>query len=584
LHLAAHSFLRAFRNKNMGWLLFPAYLVPLLLASPWIATAVFYFAATLRLLGRVRWFGGRMLDDLPTSSQNNVRSVTIVGDRNYRIWCGVFAGISILLGLAYGLVPDSRRLLYAVTSACIGMVVAALYAPFYHDRSEITGYRANAWFRGLGVWTMWALYFDLAPVYMHTPPKGLSSRDETRVSLKRRHVSLSDITEELNIADLDALLAAKTEPQAFFTLDRKVYERETRHVSPPGRRPIIYAAHPHGLSTITAVFGAVFYGPEPMLPDASNVRVAVADIIFTIPIFREFALFGGCISAHPEAMQFNLRGGRDVFVLPGGMLEQAMATFGVLDIVWTRHGFCGMAYEHQASLVPIVAFGESDAYVTFNIAPSFRLRNYRRFGYAFPFAFIGPFPTHVTPVIGVPISATVTHLSDADRHRIERWMVRQKDTVHPPTTQEEEEEQENDSDGDTPLVDIGDVSKSLQFREHIDPTASRMDYYGTGYEREDEDLMRRSSWFIFRNDDTLDDKGFVTLMDRNLDNNNLLRSGHRLGLHRAFYAQWTDLYHCGSMALASLLGTDHAAAAETPGEVLCDLMKRLHRNNPPRQF
>lgn len=566
----------------MGWLLFPTYLAPLVLASPWMGTAVFYFAVALRILGRVPLFGKRRLEDLPRSGQNNVRSRTPKDDRNYRIWCALMLFISMGLVGARWIFPGSQRLFWATISATSGIVVAVFYAPFYHDRSELTGSRASPWFRGLAVWTLFALYFDFAPVYMHTPPNGLSSRDEQRVRMKRNGMRSDEMARELNIIDLDALLTARTEPEAFFTLDRKTYERETHHKSPLERQPIIYAAHPHGLSTITGVFGAVFYGPEPMLPDAANVRVAVADVIFTIPIFREFALFGGCISAHPEAMQFNLRGGRDVFVLPGGMLEQAMATFGMLDIVWTRHGFCGLAYEHQASLVPIVAFGESDTYVTFNMMQSFRMRNYRRFGYAFPYIFVGPFPTHVTPVIGVPISASVTHLSDADRHRVERWMVRHKDTEHPP--RHDGATNSDDSDGDTPLVDVGDVSRSLQFKENVDPTDFRVDYYGSGYEREDEDLMRRSSWFIFRDDDRKDDDGFVTIIDRTLDDHNLLRSGHRLGLQRAFYAQWCDLYHCGAMALVPLLGVAHTAAAEQTGGALEDLLKRLHRNNHPRRF
>lgn len=572
------------------WLFAPAFAFSsLAAASPWLLSFCFYFGVTLRIVGRFDRFSRRVLNDLPPSARNRMRAWSQSQHDRYRLWCIVFVAKSVLLLLLGALWPESVWVQQMVLMACVGAAMACVYAPWYHDCSELTGQRASARFRAWSLWDVWAAYFGLTPLYMHTPPDGLPQRDERRVHLKRHGVPPVAVDVDTNLTDQHAMMRAYHEPWSIFTRSRLEYERAIHHRGPLARRPRIYAMHPHGLSTITSVFGAAFYGSEPMLPDADNVRIAVADLIFTLPVIREFALAAGCVSASRAAMHFNLRGGRDILALPGGTLEQAFSVYGQMDLVWTRHGFCGMAYEHGASLVPIVAFGETDAHVTFDVLRGWRRQNYERFRYAFPFVFAGPFPANLTPVVGVPIGAAVTRMTDAERSRVERWLIRHRDCLYPQprwARSVDDATVDESSAGDTPLTDLGSVSRSLQLEENVDPDQPRSDYYGEGYEREDDDFLRRTSWYVFREDEHKEGGGFTTIIDTALDNDSLLRSGHRLGLQRAFYAQWLDLYHLGRLALcnheAPLSGA--SLSAEEPGESLHQLAARLHRSNPARQF
>lgn len=570
----------------MGWLLLPTYLLPMLAMSPWLGVFVFYFAITLRLLGRVPLFAQHTFTFLRTSSANRLKATTSADDTMYTYWIVSYVGVSVCMVIYFVLFEATPFAILTSVSAPLGAIVAVIYSPWYHDMTEITGERAYERFRQHWFWDLGAAYFNLNPLYFYQPPEGADQRDELLYTLKQSHTRKCEIDEALNLLDAHSLQQAYSEPHSLFTSNKTHYRRRVEHQTPQARRPIIYAAHPHGLAAITGVFGAAFYGTDAMLPDAENVRVVTADILFTIPILRELALAAGCISASPQSIGFNLQRGRDVFVFPGGTLEQAMTHHGKLDLVWSRLGFCRMAYDHEATLVPIVALGETDVFVTFNLMPSFRLQNYRRYGYAFPFVFVGPFPSNVTPVIGMPIKAAVAHVTDADRKRVEGWLQRQNlaSVYH-------SRHGDESSDGDSGLVDLKDIARNLQFDEILDPDRVRNDYFGIGYEREDRDLLKRSSWYVFRESDG-DDDAFTTVFDQTLDRNGLLRSGHISGLQRAFYAQYCDIYHLATMALPKFFSASGPAgelngislSAEAPGGSLNILLGDLHRTNAARRI
>ena len=173
----------------------------------------------------------------------------------------------------------------------------------------------------------------------------------------------------------------------------------------------LWVAHPHGVVTVTGMFGAAIYGTQPMLPNPWNVRVAVARIIFWLPVLREIALLGGCIAASYEAIHENLQQQCDIFVLPGAMLEQAYADRQMLEVVSARRGFARVAIDNQLRVVPVVSLGEHRTFTTFSQLLPLRLRAHKRIGYGFPWLVLGPWRAPVTAVVGRPIDTALAHTS-----------------------------------------------------------------------------------------------------------------------------------------------------------------------------
>ena len=563
------------------------YIVPLLVEGPWIATTLFLFFVSLHALGRVRAFSDTTYSFLPRADANRMRSRTEQQERRYVWWCMSGAGVFVGAVALRVLLPDSALAGRIFVGAIVGVLSGCAYAPVYHDKSELLGERARPWLRRLGVWAALQSYFNLQPIYMHNAPPDMPVRDERRQTMKNRGLSAVRIEYEMNVTDTHTLQSCKNEPRRFFTFSRAKYEDVVRGrratgaeiEGPHARRPRVYAAHPHGLSAITAAFGVLMYGPDSMLPEPDNVRVAVADALFYLPIVREWALAVGCISAAREAIAHNLGRSRDVMLYPGGMLEQAMADYRRVEIVWSRFGFCNIAYRHRASIVPICAFGENDTYIALNAFPALRLRNYRRFGYAFPWLFAGPLPASLTPVIGLPIDTTRQASTDAARRRAQRYLDRKG--VHPDDAFGPPRRKGEDSDGDTPLVDLDRVSRSLSGSE-IDVCRPVDDYYGEGYSPDsDTALLRRAEWGVERNDELADDS-FVTLIDTTLDEENLIEGSFVADLQRAVYAQFVDMRDCAVAGVPGML--PDFPVGEEWGATLDDLKARLNRDGQSRNF
>jgi hypothetical protein len=637
----------------------PALIIPLLWALPWVASSCFFLAATLRVLGGLKFLGERSLFHFPPSTQFRLLARTAEEERRYVLWCiATPTALGFVLLASYALGERFETVRWVGVTSLAAVLVGCVYAPWYHDRSELLGDRAWPLLRRSPLWTPFRYYFDFRPMYLYRPVPGLPSRDSQRRQLMEGvddaspPRSMADIEHEMNVIDGLALLKARFEPFSWFTFNRERYlaqvygrddgnDNNNKHSeSPPPRRPHLYACHPHGLSALTAVFGVVMYGTEPMLPDPDNVRIAVADILFTIPIIREWVLACGCISASAEAIAHQLLRQRDVFLTPGGMLEQAMAEYGKSEIIWTRTGFCTLAFHYSALLVPVYAIGENSAYSVLNVFPRFRIGNYRRFGYAFPWAFLGPFPARITPVIGVPLDPLRIYESDASHDRAHRYfnerLRRTAPRPPPPPTDspnlrfEDDTDDEDDERGDTPLVELGRVALDIVDRKLLDTDRPLDDYYGTGYadERTVDRLLysHGSSWFIHydpwasrREEDgpkgnaapasimetdqqsrlalvqDLDDidtdelshNQFVTIFDRPLDDaDDVARRSQIADIQRAFYAQFVDLCDTAKVALCGEVlahreGRD--MEVERWGDTFLELRHRLHRDSPSRK-
>jgi len=92
---------------------------------------------------------------------------------------------------------------------------------------------------------------------------------------------------------------------------------------------------------------------------------------FVTPFLREYLLSMGCCDSSRYTFRQNLNaeeGGRAVVVVVGGAAESMLVKPGQIDLVLSkRMGFVREAILAGASLVPCIAFGETDLYETFDV-------------------------------------------------------------------------------------------------------------------------------------------------------------------------------------------------------------------------
>lgn len=109
------------------------------------------------------------------------------------------------------------------------------------------------------------------------------------------------------------------------------------------------------------------------------------------------------MNAEKDTLTTFLERGEKILLLPGGMREVAISDRDVLDIYSVRSGFCKLAIEHNAPVIPIFANGEHKTFKTFNLFPSIRQKLLSVIRYPFPTVFLGPLPCDMTVHIGDPI-------------------------------------------------------------------------------------------------------------------------------------------------------------------------------------
>ena len=630
------------------WLLAPGLLTPLAYAAPLVIVFDALFMLHLYVMRRVPvWTRTATLELLPRNVAAAVNER--IHGRSARWWhvaaCMVeLAALAVPIpALYYTSVLDTSHAMALAYTQLAAVCVASAYAPWYHSYAEVTGEWEWHAFRESRAWLLLHAYFNFTPVYMKHAPGELAERDEMRRQMRYAGRSAVATQRAMDLVDRHALTASRVEPERFFTMERACYvaaleqcmprleygepgsprpDRRAAAVTPPlARPPRIFAVHPHGLTAVTLACLGLMHGPDPALPDTRNLRTCVANILFRIPIIREWVLLCGCIEASPAAMAAALARHRDLLVAPGGMLEQAMTHYGRVDIVWTRFGFCNMALEYRASIVPIYAFGENDTYWSYNVLPEWRLSNYARFGYAFPYVFIGPFPSTVSPAIGLPIDTARIYSTDASRQHAEKYERRHNADVSPRSLRssaerdrggDDEDAHSGKSDGDTPLVDLGEVASRICSGGIIDPEREMGDYFGAGYGDVQRGHVSPSpgGWFVFRLNVTRktlrdarntiqgrsaanagllqryddcgtddDDDEFVTLMSSQLDDKGLLRAADVVRIQRAFYAQLIDMRDCLSLVVADRIPGAHS---ETWGISLPQLRSLLKRDTRAR--
>lgn len=138
---------------------------------------------------------------------------------------------------------------------------------------------------------------------------------------------------------------------------------KTKEIS-PGGGPYIFLYHPHGIISMGAnvalnTNGCFFDQTFPGI-----VRWAVTlNVCFCLPLFREWITILGFIGADRRTLVTVLQKQGDSLVLvPGGAVEALYTDHNKFRLVGSRRGFIRLALETGAKPVPVLGFGENQAF------------------------------------------------------------------------------------------------------------------------------------------------------------------------------------------------------------------------------
>lgn len=562
----------------MLWAVLVGYVLPLLAIAPWFILGSIVFFVVLYLLRVVPAFGRTVRRQLrePARKPTHWWRWALAG---YAGWCFALATVVSQLYLADALWDSGPgeavwRVFLHTASAT---VVAVLYAPVYHNYAEWTGDWASPGWRELPVWGFFQRYHQYRPQYLKRLPGDLAALDRERIALASAGATATAIERSAFVLEEHAFLHAACVPEEIFTPAREAYLKTLPGVVLEG--PTIYAAHPHGVSAVSAVWGVAMYGRRPLLPRPRETRCAVADLLFYLPIMREIVLLCGCISVSEAALYFNLARGRDLFLMPGGMREQALARRSVRETVYQRLGFCRLANIFGIPIVPIYAVGEEQVYAVWNVLPRLRAYCYDRWGYAFPWVAFGPLPGILTPLVGRPIPA----MTNSRNTREDAWLLssrrRRKQRLLLPLDPRDDEL----SQGDTPLTEVS--------REHVTRRLHRLHRLAASLNKHRDveatraRLERTRSLWLDRSVSEAGDSASVSvsasvdvdeldeIYDREQEDDiEGMQLARDQTLHRRVYAHLVDLLDAGRAALGDELHL-HGREGATVGA----LRKAVHR-------
>ncbi|EFJ49380.1 hypothetical protein VOLCADRAFT_89744 [Volvox carteri f. nagariensis] len=98
-----------------------------------------------------------------------------------------------------------------------------------------------------------------------------------------------------------------------------------------------------------------------------DLHAATLGSNFRVPLLREYVLLHGMVDASRDTLRAVLGGppGRSALLVVGGAAEALLAAPGTYDLVLqARKGFVKVALQTGATLVPVIAYGETDTFHT----------------------------------------------------------------------------------------------------------------------------------------------------------------------------------------------------------------------------
>eukprot|EP00929_Paragymnodinium_shiwhaense_P013301 TRINITY_DN12116_c0_g2_i1.p1 TRINITY_DN12116_c0_g2~~TRINITY_DN12116_c0_g2_i1.p1 ORF type:complete len:358 (+),score=33.06 TRINITY_DN12116_c0_g2_i1:108-1076(+) len=186
----------------------------------------------------------------------------------------------------------------------------------------------------------------------------------------------------------------------------------------PDDGPYIFVCHPHGIIGVAPMshFGTNVTNFEETFPGVP-VHLLGHNAIFRIPFFREWCLLHGHATVEKQCCLKLLRDGHSIAIAPGGAKESLECLPGTMRLLLrTRKGFCRLAMDTGASILPVLSFGENELYSTVQFQKGSRARRIqealqRRLGFALP-VFCGrpwlplmPQRKPIVTFVGAPVRA-----------------------------------------------------------------------------------------------------------------------------------------------------------------------------------
>lgn len=130
----------------------------------------------------------------------------------------------------------------------------------------------------------------------------------------------------------------------------------------------IFGYHPHGIIGMGAVGGIATEGAgwSKLFPGIP-VRLLTLRSNFFLPFYREYLLSIGACSVSRSSCMRLLRNNNPICIVLGGARESLLAKPGKMDLILNnRFGFVKIALRTGASMVPVLAYGETNIYQQLN--------------------------------------------------------------------------------------------------------------------------------------------------------------------------------------------------------------------------
>jgi hypothetical protein len=128
-------------------------------------------------------------------------------------------------------------------------------------------------------------------------------------------------------------------------------------------RPYILGYEPHSVIPFLMAAFSEYAASANTPPGLTQTRILVSSAGFLAPVMRHLWYWLGCRPVSKPVVKKLLTKGAAVVLCPGGVRECMYMQPGTeVSYLRKRRGFIKLALEHQAPLVPVFAFGQSDLF------------------------------------------------------------------------------------------------------------------------------------------------------------------------------------------------------------------------------
>lgn len=227
------------------------------------------------------------------------------------------------------------------------------YGRRYVSRPEITGcYQSNKAsrffqthvFQGMARW--FSLKVVLADLYLLPSERGVITL--VQASSTAKSATSGGKSGEARDEDGGDALRSQTHRRA---VDRRKPENQ-----------FLFSFHPHGVFPGTALYAPKTLQFERAVGanSVNFISTHCADVIFSVPLMREFPLCLGSLSVSRAGIDYSIRAGNSPLIVTGGQSEMLLVKMSSTEMHLVCHhlGFIKVALRYRIPLVPVLSFSE----------------------------------------------------------------------------------------------------------------------------------------------------------------------------------------------------------------------------------